>query len=355
MEETLFEFHPCHVFRLPPTGYLSSVLWEGGHIWSGKIRVVRKYSESGTALPTHTVHLLELGSDAVFAVCPLKDEAQHAGGSFQVANDSSRCFVLRVEQGDQHAYLGINFEEKADAFRFCTAVVERNKRLHLFAQPQEDAVTRYGGSHSNELRAEGKIEVDLHGKWAQPSSSGAVHSASSASGFSLDNIPRASSHSRRVGSSTQQQQQPPPPAAVAMKVAATPSASGGAQNVASSTNPLVSSATTQPSKATSQPTIDPFADFPTMHAVSSSVSSSQSAMVNTSTADPFASTAPSASSDPFASSQPQHQAPNHLAASSAPADPFAGLEIQQPQTAMRGALPTSTTGVATSNALDAFF
>jgi hypothetical protein len=336
MEEALFEFQPCHVFRLPPTGYLSSVLWEGGHIWSGKIRVVRKYSESGTALPTHSVHLLELGSDAVFAICPLKDEAQHAGGSFQIANDSSRCFVLRVEQGDQHAYLGINFEEKADAFRFCTAVVERNKRLHLFAQPQEDAVTRYGGSHSTELRAEGKIEVDLHGKWAQPSS-GSSLSASATSGFSLDNIPRASSNNRRVGGSTQAPAAPPPATGVASAQPAGPPVA--------STKPLVSSSAVQP-------LLDPFADFPDVGAVTTNSKQPGAAVFNTDGLAP----ASSSNLDPFTFAP--HNAPPASVSHSQPAttiaDPFAGLEIQQPQTALRGVGPASTTSAATSS-IDAFF
>lgn len=268
MEEVLFEFHPCHVFRLPLTGYLSSALWEGGHIWSGKVKLVRTYTEDGV-MPSHAVHLLEVDSDTVFAVCPLKDDLRN-GNSFQVANDSSRCFVLRVEQGDQHAYLGVNFEEKADAFRFCTAVVERNKRLHLLVHPQEDAIARYAGTHSSELRAEGKIEIDLNGKLTTPvSGSSTTATTTSGSAFSLENIPRAHAGNRRVRQVVPATSQEAPsnsrplaqPPAAAKPSSSSHVGESAAARVPSAQCPdlLDPFASPPPRPATTTPLVDPFA------------------------------------------------------------------------------------------------
>jgi hypothetical protein len=289
MEEVLFEFQPCHVFRLPPTGYLSSALWEGGHIWSGKVRVVRRYAQDGISLPTHSVDLLEnindQGTTTVFAVCPLKDDAPSSSCSFQVANDSSRCFVLRVEQGDQHAYLGINFEEKADAFRFCTAIVERNKRLHLLAHSsnvaQQDAITRYAGSHANELRAEGKIEIDLLGKLAT-STPNVISTATTAgrSEFSLDNVPRGAGGNRRVrqgGDASQPQ-----------AAAAQPHSESGRPGLSEEKPSVATTAakSTQPPAPRREELPDPFADLLSL------------------TATPLSSTAPV---DPFAGLESQNR------------------------------------------------
>lgn len=311
----MFEFHPCHVFRLPPTGYLSSALWEGGHIWTGKVRVVRKYSEAGTSLPTHSIHLLEIEGDVTFAVCPLKDEAHNSAGTFQVANDSSRCFVLRVEQGDQHAYLGINFEEKADAFRFCTAVVERNKRLHLFAQPHEDAASRYANAQNAELRATGKIEVDLLGKWAQPQHHlAAGASPASSSGFSLDHIPRAAGNSRRVGGG-QQHGVVMPPSQPPVAVKAQLSSSQSDQSLPPKRDNAVAH------QNSVDVAMDPFADFPSVPSARSSGAVEQ--------------TAPTSSA-------------------AALDDPFAGLEVQQarPTGSQSAPVPTATKSIS---AIDAFF
>uniref|UniRef100_A0A7S1QP52 NECAP PHear domain-containing protein n=1 Tax=Neobodo designis TaxID=312471 RepID=A0A7S1QP52_NEODS len=109
----LFETETCHVFRVASGDSLKSEAWEGCHIWTGSVRVFQDR--------------IELFDDsAVFGVCPLRDDPD-APIPVKPTTDSRRCFVVRVEQGDRYAYLGINFETHNIAFMFHTAVLERHR------------------------------------------------------------------------------------------------------------------------------------------------------------------------------------------------------------------------------------
>ena len=122
-EQVLFEYHQCHVFRLPATDVLRSETWEGNHIWTGRLRVLRSYNDDSV-----TIHLIDTSTGSLFAACPLRDDHNSSGPkSFQTCTDSKRCFVLRVEQGDQFAYLGMNFADRAAAYNFSATVLNRRK------------------------------------------------------------------------------------------------------------------------------------------------------------------------------------------------------------------------------------
>lgn len=199
MEEVLFEHSPCHVFRVPPENPLTSAKWEGQHIWSGTVRLCRRWQDQHAV---HFVELLDVSSSSapeVFGQCPLPDGAS---SSFQVAEDSSRCFVVRVEQGDQFAFLGLNFEEKSDALRFCKAVAERHKHMHalqrtLFEQPLVDAAAVSHGPAAA-VRADGKFRVDLNGKLASQGLGNAHHNLPGNQPVRLDVAPPSSGISRRI-------------------------------------------------------------------------------------------------------------------------------------------------------------
>lgn len=318
-EEILFEFAPCHVFRLPPFGYLSSATWEGGHIWSGTVRLVRQLHHDDA--PTHAIDLLVTDGLTLFGRCPLKDgpSAQSASSSFQVASDSSRCFVVRVEQGEQYAYLGLNFEEKADAFKFCTAVIERNKNAlrSRIQTPNEEGISRYTGHQISELRAEGKIEVNLAGKWSSSAAQKPPSTQNSNTGFSLDHLPRASGATNRRITSTAKsnttQQQPTTPLQ------------------AQPTTPLASSSQVQLEKI---PVVDPFADFPS---------------TSTSTSRPAA--APPAVSSAQPSVQPSVQTTKPSANIE---DIFGGLDIAG-TTNQTASTSNASAVVAPATGLDAYF
>lgn len=148
MQEKLFEAPECHVFRLPASDILKSEKWEGNHIWTGAIEVVRRNGNC-------ELRLFESASNTTFGVCPLADEEEKGPQSVQQASDSTRCFVVRVEQGTQFAYLGINFQDRSHAFNFNSAILNRNKHQKLTeALPEKDRALQQGE----------KVHVDLFGK-----------------------------------------------------------------------------------------------------------------------------------------------------------------------------------------------
>lgn len=179
MEDIVFEFPECHVFRLPPTNFLVSAQWEGNQIWSGAVRVVRHWQAESK--PAYAVELWDLAAQVLFGRCPLPATPQ--SDAFQVASDSSRSFVIRVEQGEQFAYVGVHFQEKGDAVRFCAAVSDRFRFLQQPSRVSAAAPKREAGYRAvrpedrelsecpppqpevlSELRASGSITVDLEGK-----------------------------------------------------------------------------------------------------------------------------------------------------------------------------------------------
>jgi hypothetical protein len=151
MEECVFRNEKCHVFRLPPANLLRSSDWEGKHIWSGSVNLVRL-----RRTPVSFEHRIDLvdASGQLFGSCPLLDES-----SFQMATDSSRCFVIKISDGDRHAYIGLMFDDRLDALHFRTAVLERNKEIEA---------NRRVAEKQRKLSAGQKISINLEGRIAGP-------------------------------------------------------------------------------------------------------------------------------------------------------------------------------------------
>lgn len=57
-------------------------------------------------------HTNRLGE--IFAVCPYEIQ----GNSVEAVLDSSRYFVLKIESDGRHAFIGMGFQERTDAFDF---------------------------------------------------------------------------------------------------------------------------------------------------------------------------------------------------------------------------------------------
>lgn len=128
----LFEAPKVHVFSLPPTDFLKSAAWDGHHIWTGKLKFVR----DGSAF---YVRLYERGdSNELFGECPVRDSsssspASSSGGggntseSVQPATDSTRAFVLRVEDGSKFSYVGLMFDDRSVAYNFSSTLIHRRR------------------------------------------------------------------------------------------------------------------------------------------------------------------------------------------------------------------------------------
>ena len=90
--------------------------------WSGKLKIVAKGSVAAIILYTDQTQ--------VFAVCQVTDEA-----AVERTLDSGRYFVLRITNAQgRHAFIGIAFNERNDAFDFNIALSEFKSELEREAQ-----------------------------------------------------------------------------------------------------------------------------------------------------------------------------------------------------------------------------
>ena len=184
MDIVLFQTETCHVFRLPPTNQLTSDQWEGNHLWTGTLKLFKPADPAATDGASCVIDLIDNESGQLFGRCPLPDDGSpDADKCVQSAVDSTRCFVLRIVKGTQHAYIGLNFPERSDAFKFTTAMTERHKRM----KPAELLPERDLSMQKTE-----QIHVELSGKVRAPtqvSASSGLQQSSQPSQVSLSGPP----------------------------------------------------------------------------------------------------------------------------------------------------------------------
>jgi hypothetical protein len=137
-----------NVFKVPPLkqaeGYKCAG-WEGNQLWSGRIRVLAK----GTIA---RIVLDDTSTGEIFAEAPLDHP-----NAVEPVTDSSRYFVLRVVKGQRHAFIGVGFNDRNEAFDFKTAIEESKKVIRDFEASQ----TTTGGAPPP-ITSSGK-DYSLHG------------------------------------------------------------------------------------------------------------------------------------------------------------------------------------------------
>ena len=127
-ERQLTCIQEVNVFKIPALkqadGYRCTG-WEGGHLWTGRLRVLVKGKTSRIVLD-------DPNTLAVFAECPL----DHPNAVERVI-DSSRYFVLRIVNGTKHAFIGMGMKERNHAFDFNVALEEAKKTGKEFEERQQ--------------------------------------------------------------------------------------------------------------------------------------------------------------------------------------------------------------------------
>lgn len=118
------------MFKIPPRasneGYRCSD-WEQFFIWKGRLRVVAKGDEL-------KIRLEDIATNDLFAECKVTE------GAVESVIDSSRYFVLRIDDGSgRHAFIGIGFQERNEAFDLNVTIQDHNKRLR--AEKEAKAAT----------------------------------------------------------------------------------------------------------------------------------------------------------------------------------------------------------------------
>lgn len=137
LEYTLLNKREVLVYQIPPASSSS------GHkaddwkkcIWRGRCRIVGKGSDL-------SIKMIDATSGQLFAQCaiPGGDSEKYV----ERVIDSSRYFVLKITNGARHAFIGLGFEDRNDAFDFnCTLAdfkstwVDRDKQVEELPKSNE--------------------------------------------------------------------------------------------------------------------------------------------------------------------------------------------------------------------------
>ncbi|XP_057519028.1 uncharacterized protein At1g03900 [Amaranthus tricolor] len=146
-EHTLLVVREVAVFKIPPRstsgGYKCGEWLQSDKIWSGRLRVVSCKSRA-------EIRLEDPISGDLFAACyvypGLRDQ------SVEPALDSSRYFVLKIEDGrGKHAFIGLGFSERNEAFDFNVALSDHEK--HVKRESEKDVAGASEGDDNS---------IDIH-------------------------------------------------------------------------------------------------------------------------------------------------------------------------------------------------
>ncbi|KAJ8535688.1 hypothetical protein K7X08_023408 [Anisodus acutangulus] len=122
---TLLVVREVNVFKIPPRptsgGYKCGEWIQTDKIWSGRLRVV-------SCKDRCEIRLEDLNSGELFAACFVPPGQRES--SVESVLDSSRYFVLKIEDGrGKHAFIGLGFNERNEAFDFNVALSDHEKHV----------------------------------------------------------------------------------------------------------------------------------------------------------------------------------------------------------------------------------
>lgn len=112
------------IYQIPPRsssrGYRAADWNLASPDWTGRLRFVVKgrYCE---------LRLEDKNSGQLFAACPI--EKYPGGTSIEAVSDSSRYFVICVQDSGRKAYLGMGFSDRADSFDLNVALQDHFKMV----------------------------------------------------------------------------------------------------------------------------------------------------------------------------------------------------------------------------------
>ncbi|XP_009800505.1 uncharacterized protein At1g03900-like [Nicotiana sylvestris] len=122
-EHTLLVVREVSVYKIPPRptsgGYKCGEWLQSDKIWTGRLRVV-------SCKERCEIQLEDPNSGELFAACFVPPGQRES--SVESVLDSSRYFVLKIEDGrGKHAFIGLGFNERNEAFDFNVALSDHDK------------------------------------------------------------------------------------------------------------------------------------------------------------------------------------------------------------------------------------
>lgn len=225
-EHTLLVVREVSVFKIPPRstsgGYKCGEWLQSDKIWSGRLRVV-------SCKDRCEIRLEDPNSGDLFAACFVNPGQRE--NAVESVLDSSRYFVLKIEDGTgKHAFIGLGFTERNEAFDFNVALSDHEK--YVKRETEKDAGEASDESHINihpavnhRLKEGETIRITVKNK---PASGAGMLSAAGLSGgaaatekikpLSLAPPPVASTKTRPGSEKVKPLSLAPPPAAASGKI-----------------------------------------------------------------------------------------------------------------------------------------
>ncbi|XP_057472828.1 uncharacterized protein LOC130761363 [Actinidia eriantha] len=128
IELVLFQVSECYVYLIPPRKTAASYRADEWNVnkwaWEGTLKVVSKGEEC-------IIRLEDKTTGELYARAFLRDGEPHP---VEAVIDSSRYFVLRIEENIggrlRHAFIGIGFRERTEAYDFQAALHDHMKYLN---------------------------------------------------------------------------------------------------------------------------------------------------------------------------------------------------------------------------------
>jgi len=129
IESILYIAREISVYKIPPLsaneGHRANDWGDlAAPLWKGRLRILE--NSKGAAL-----HLEDAQTGELFA----RAEYDPLRPSVEAVLDSSRYFVVRVEDADKKAYIGLGFAERTDSFDFNVALQDYTKRHKAALNP----------------------------------------------------------------------------------------------------------------------------------------------------------------------------------------------------------------------------
>ncbi|XP_054881694.1 LOW QUALITY PROTEIN: adaptin ear-binding coat-associated protein 2 [Poeciliopsis prolifica] len=126
-EDSTYESMLCvkpevHVYRIPPRasnrGYRAADWKLDEPAWSGRLKITAKGKMA-------FIKLEDRNTGELYAQAPVE---QYPGIAVEAVTDSSRYFVIRIEDGTgRHAFIGLGFADRGDSFDFNVALQDHFK------------------------------------------------------------------------------------------------------------------------------------------------------------------------------------------------------------------------------------
>lgn len=123
IERTLLVKNEVFVFKIPPRasakGYRAADWKLDAPDFTGRLRVLEKATKC-------EIRIEDRNSGQLFAACPVE---HYPGVSVEPVTDSSRYFVICIQDSGRKAYIGIGFADRSDSFDLNVTLQDHFKQL----------------------------------------------------------------------------------------------------------------------------------------------------------------------------------------------------------------------------------